>query len=324
MFEFLEPYLDKIHQLELENKSCDEDKSHYKTENDRLRQEKNNDLLKFERSLRNCEADKTSIKQGNENLAAKLKSKESESTQRLERIRQLESQTETCNKDKSACATEKNRLNADLTTNSNDLSQCETSLSGCETEKSSINREKNNLAETLESCNSELRETLKEKSNCLAEKDSKEKALREKSDELWNINKNLNDCQQEKDSIKEALKEKSDELSKVNNSLNDCQREKDSTKKSLNEQLSELSNINKTLSDYQRENFVIYRKKENLIEQLQSCKSKKRSKLIKDKSVKTTLTSSNFWILSGIIGLDLIVFLILIFKIYQLSKGTGI
>jgi chromosome segregation ATPase len=169
-------------------------------------------------------------------------------------------------------------------------------LSGCETKKSSINREKHNLAESLESCNSDLRKTLKEKSICTKEKDSKEKALREKSDEL----------------------------SKVNNSLNDCQREMNSTKKSLNEQLSELSNINKTLSDYQRENLVIYRKKENLIEQLQSCKSKKRSKLIKDKNVKTTLTSSNFWILSGIIGLDLIVFLISIFKIYQLSKRTGI
>ncbi len=291
-YELLKPYLK---QLESEKKICDDDKSHYKTENDRLKQEKNNDISKFEISLGNCEADKTSINQEKENLAAKLKSKESELNQESGRIRQLESQTEICNKDKSACVTEKNRLNQNLIAKSNDLSTCKRSLSDCETKESSIDREKINLAETLESCNSELTQTLKEKSICTKEKDSKEKALREKSDEV----------------------------SKVINNLNDCQREKDSTKKSLDDKLSELSNINKTLSDYQRENLVIYRKKENLIE-LQSCKSKKRSKLIKDKNVNTTLTSSNFWILSGIIGLDLIVFLISIFKIYQLSKGTGI
>ncbi len=106
----------------------------------------------------------------------------------FDQIHQPESKN--CNNDKSACVTEKHRLNADLTTKSKDLSDCET-------EKSSINREKSNLAAKLESKESELSQTLGEKSSCLAEKDSKNKALKEMLNELTNINSNLKDCQRE-------------------------------------------------------------------------------------------------------------------------------
>jgi Leucine-rich repeat (LRR) protein len=184
-YESLKPYLDQIHQLESEKEISNDDKSHYKTENARLKREKNNDIFKFEASLRNCEVDKTLINQ--ENLAAKLKSKESESTQRLDRIRQLESETETCKNDKFAYVTEKNRLNQNLISNLKELTTCKTSLSGCETKKSSINREKSNLAAKLRSKESELTQNLKEKSTCVEENDSKEKALKETSDELSKI-----------------------------------------------------------------------------------------------------------------------------------------
>jgi Leucine-rich repeat (LRR) protein len=181
--------------LESQSESCNKDKLACATEKNGLKIEltaKLNEVSTCETSLNGCEID----------LAATLKSKESESTQQSSRIRQLESQTETCKKDKLHCVLEKNSLSQNLIAKSNDLSTCKRSLSGCETKKSSINLEKKNLAATLESCNSDMSKTLKEKSTCTKEKD---KALKEKSDELWNINNSLKDCQREKDSSKSIL-----------------------------------------------------------------------------------------------------------------------
>jgi Leucine-rich repeat (LRR) protein len=110
-YELLKPYLKQIHQLESETKTSNDDKVTYKSEKDRNDLTVNfNDLFRCKRSLSDCEA----INQEKENLAGKLKSKESELNQHLGRIGQLESQTETCKKDESACVTEKNRLNQNL------------------------------------------------------------------------------------------------------------------------------------------------------------------------------------------------------------------
>jgi hypothetical protein len=107
----------------------------------------------------------------------------------LDQIHQLE--------DKSACKTENDRLNEDLTANLNEVSHCKRSWSDCETQKSSVNREKILLVAKLESCESKLSETLDEKLTCLAEKDTTMKTLSEKLSELSNINEILNGCQRE-------------------------------------------------------------------------------------------------------------------------------
>jgi hypothetical protein len=72
---------------------------------------------------------------------------------------------------------------------------------------------------------------------------------------------------------------------------------------------AEKFDINKKLSD-------LSDAERNLSAQLQCCESKKLSK----SSNETTNISSNFWIMAGIIGLDLIVFLTAILKICQLFK----
>ncbi len=118
----------------------------------------------------------------------------------LKQIDQSELEKKISNNDKSACVTEKDRLNADLTTKLNDLTHCETRLSNCEDQKS-INEEEFNLAAKLKTKKSELSQTLREKSTCLAEKDSKNKAFKEMLNELSNMNNILNDCQRENKTI---------------------------------------------------------------------------------------------------------------------------
>jgi hypothetical protein len=198
-YEILKPYLDKINQLESEVKISNDDKLACTTEKHRL----NENLTVKSNDLSHCEIEKSSINQEKDKLAAKLKSKESESAQHLDRIRQLESETETYKNDKSDCVSEKNRLNEDLNAK----------LSDCDAKKSSINEDKINLDTKLESCGSELRETLEEKSTCLTEKDSTKKALNEMLSELSTCSNNLSECHRENVSIFQQLSEQ----------LNTCQ-----------------------------------------------------------------------------------------------------
>jgi Leucine-rich repeat (LRR) protein len=110
----------------------------------------------------------------------------------------------------------------------------------------------------------------------------------------------------------EFLKTNLDEILQLKSEKLNCLTEKDSSNKALIQKINELYEIKNNLSTCQRDNETIYHQKDQLAEKLQNYASRK--------SRKSIITSSNFLIISGIIGLDLIAFLISIVKICQLSK----
>jgi Leucine-rich repeat (LRR) protein len=113
----------------------------------------------------------------------------------------------------------------------------------------------------------------------------------------------------------ESVKPYLDENRQLKSEKLNCPTEKDIANKALIQKINELYEIKNNLSTCQRDNETIYHQKDQLPEKLKACASRK--------SRKSIITSSNFLIISGIIGLDLIAFLISIVKICQLLKENG-